>query len=746
MSYINAFQDGDEIVIIERDENDNRVVKRQPIEYKFYLLEPYGNLNTIFGESCTEYTFDNRKDFYHAIRRADKSKVFEHDANHVYRYLSEHYDFDSLPNLHVSYYDIEVEWTEETKYSNQDRAENKIISVAVYNDWEDKMYCLALPPPMMTYDEAFEVVKHINKTTPDNTRTLLYENEADMMHKFFQLIEDSDVISGWNSEGYDFKYIYNRIPKIMDEKYRKELCLLGYDPKEKSGFNDKTKSHYTFYQPVGRVHLDYMNLYKKYTYSELTSYALDNIAYIELDQRKVEYDDTLHELYNFDFENFIRYNIKDTLLVYKLDEKLKFISLSNLLAHNNGVTMDATLGTVAITEQAILNQGHYYSDNFLVFPSRPDKEHDDIGAAGAFVVEPKVGRKKHVSGIDINSLYPSAIRATNMSTETLIAQVLSTETDKYLREKVESGECKTYTEAWQPLFSTFEYEWVRDRDETKTVTVVFNRTNDRMTVTADKVHDMVFGSDEFVITANGTIFSRDKKGVIPALLERWYSERQVMQAKKEEAKDQLELAKTDDEIKEAQYWVNYWDQRQMAKKINLNALYGALLNENCRFYDKRIGQSTTLTGRSITRHMASKTNELITGEYTEKGDAVIYGDTDSILGTSNITTDFGVITVESLFDICDLKWNNGEKEYAFGDVKILNANKDLDTQFQSISYVYRHKVSKDMYEITTESGHSVHVTEDHSIMQISEDGILLESKPTELQVGSEVLVNETEEN
>jgi DNA polymerase elongation subunit (family B) len=127
---------------------------------------------------------------------------------------------------------------------------------------------------------------------------------------------------------------------------------------------------------------------------------------------------------------------------------------------------------------------------------------------------------------------------------------------------------------------------------------------------------MLFDSNQpWVLSANGTIFTYEKKGVIPGLLERWYRERQEMQAKKKEARDAKEIA--------------FWDKRQLVKKINLNSLYGAILNPGCRFFDKRIGQSTTLTGRSIAKHMDAHLNECITGEYDHVGRAVIYGDTDS---------------------------------------------------------------------------------------------------------------------
>jgi DNA polymerase elongation subunit (family B) len=131
-----------------------------------------------------------------------------------------------------------------------------------------------------------------------------------------------------------------------------------------------------------------------------------------------------------------------------------------------------------------------------------------------------------------------------------------------------------------------------------------------------EVWQLIFDSNHpWILTANGTIVTFEKKGIIPGLLERWYAERKEMQAKKKDTTDAKEIA--------------FWDKRQLVKKINLNSLYGAILNPGCRFFDKRIGQSTTLTGRSIARHMDSYLNELITGEYDHVGKAVIYGDTDS---------------------------------------------------------------------------------------------------------------------
>jgi hypothetical protein len=181
----------------------------------------------------------------------------------------------------------------------------------------------------------------------------------------------------------------------------------------------------------------------------------------------------------------------------------------------------------------------------------------------------------------------------------------------------------------------------------------------------------------------------------------------------------------------------YWDKRQLVKKINLNSLYGAILNPGCRFFDKRIGQSTTLTGRQIAKHMAAKVNEIITGEYNHTGKSIIYGDSvtgDSIINVENRDD----ITIADLFDSIPYKViQDGGKEYATPtagefDLKVLGYNSYEDEAvFGSINYVMRHKTNKQLYKITTEDGNEITVTEDHSII-VDRDGFILDIKPTDL--------------
>ena len=272
------------------------------------------------------------------------------------------------------------------------------------------------------------------------------------------------------------------------------------------------------------------------------------------------------------------------------------------------------MGAVAVTEQAIINEAHRRN---MIVPNRTKMdEREDTNAAGAYVAYPKEGLQDWVGSLDINSLYPSAIRALNMGPETIVGQLRPIMTDEYI--ETQQAKNKSFAAAWEGMFGTLEYTAVMNQEIGTDITIDWEN-GDTDVLSAAEVYRLIFESNQpWMLSANGTIFSHENEGIIPGLLKRWYAERKEMQAKLKEA------INAGNKIEE-----EYWDKRQLVKKINLNSLYGAILNSGCRFFDKRIGQSTTLTGRQIAKHMASKVNEIITGEYNHVGKAVIYGDTDS---------------------------------------------------------------------------------------------------------------------
>jgi DNA polymerase elongation subunit (family B) len=442
---------------------------------------------------------------------------------------------------------------------------------------------------------------------------ILFDNEGDMLQAFLDLIEDSDILTGWNSEGYDIPYTVNRVSRVLSKDDTRRFCLWKQLPKKRE--YEKYGKQAETYDLIGRVHLDSLELYRKYTYEERHTYRLDAIGEMEVGEKKTVYEGTLDQLYNNDFRTFIEYNRQDVALLDKLDKKLRFIDLSNELAHANTVLLQTTMGAVAVTEQAIINEAHHRG---LQVPNRPKRDDENTAAAGAYVAFPKVGVHKWIGSMDLNSLYPSVIRALNMAPETIVGQLRPEITEARVHEDMNLKK-KSFAGSWEGRFGTEEYEAVMACRKDVALTIDWeNGKSD--TMSAAEIYKLIFDSHTpWMLSSNGTIFTHEFEGVIPGILKRWYAERKELQAQLKKAKE----AGNDIEVA-------FWDKRQLVKKINLNSLYGAILNPGCRFFDKRIGQSTTLSGRTIVKHMSAEVNKVITGEYDHVGKAVIYGDTDSV--------------------------------------------------------------------------------------------------------------------
>ena len=606
MSYIDGYFDrsSDIIRVVER-QNKERVFKEYPIKYTFYHEDPGGKFKSTTGKTLSRIVCKNTKDFHKELAINRNKTLFESDINPIFQCLSENYLNKDAPDLNIAFFDIEADFDPEKGFSQPSDPFMPITAITVSLQWLDTMVTFAMPPKTMGIEEAKEITKGI-----DNL--YLYKDEADMLKAFLDIIEDADVISGWNSEGYDLPYIINRIKKVMSKDDTRRLCLWKQMPKKRT-FERYGREQET-YDLVGRVHLDSLELYRKYTYEERHSYRLDAIGEHEIGEKKTVYEGSLDQLYNQDFRTFVEYNRQDVALLDKLDRKLRFIALSNELAHANTVLLQTTLGAVAVTEQAIINEAHRRG---VQVPNRPKRDDNSTTAAGAYVAYPRKGLHSWIGSMDINSLYPSVIRALNMAPECVMGQLRPTYTDEYIEEQM-TLQKKSFAGAWENHFGSLEYDAVMEKRKDISINVDWEDGKSDV-MSGAEIYKMIFESNNpMMISANGTIFTSEFEGVIPGLLARWYKERKEMQAMLKKAKE----AKNNAEIE-------FWDKRQLVKKINLNSLYGAILNPGCRFFDKRIGQSTTLSGRQISKHMASKINEVITGEYNHVGKAMIYGDTDS---------------------------------------------------------------------------------------------------------------------
>jgi DNA polymerase elongation subunit (family B) len=266
-------------------------------------------------------------------------RIFESDLNPIFRCLAENYLGKDSPNLQTAFFDIETDFDPTKGYSTPDDPFTRITAITVYLDWMDQLITLAMPPKAMSMDEA-------NRIGARFDNTFMFDSERELLLTFLELIDDADVLSGWNSEGFDIPYTVNRVTKILSKDDTRRFCLWDQFPKvreyEKYGKMSST------YDLVGRVHMDYMELYRKYTYEERHSYSLDAIGEYELGERKTAYEGTLDQLYNRDFETFIQYSRQDVALLNKLDKKLRFLDLANEIAHDNTVLLQTTMGAVQI--------------------------------------------------------------------------------------------------------------------------------------------------------------------------------------------------------------------------------------------------------------------------------------------------------------------------------------------------------------------------------------------------------------
>jgi DNA polymerase elongation subunit (family B) len=607
MSFVDAYYDreDDMIRVVERDDKGQRHFKDYPARHIFYYNDPKGKFQSIKGEPLSRVSSKNVKEHRKELAIHSNKRLYESDINPIYRCLEDHYLNQDAPKLNVAFFDIEVDFDPERGYASPDDAFMPITAIAVYLQWMETMICLAIPPKTLSMEEAKRQVEEFSNV-------MLFSSEADMLDTFLDLIQDADALSGWNSEGFDIPYTVNRVTKVLSKEDTRRFCLWNCFPKKRE--YEKFGKTATTYDFIGRVHIDSLELYRKYTYEERHTYRLDAIAEYELGQRKTQYEGTLDQLYNNDFKTFVEYNINDCKLLDDLDKKLKFIDLANTIAHENTVLIQTTMGAVAVTEQAIINEAHRRG---MIVPNRKKmEEHGETQAAGAYVAYPKKGIHEWIGSLDINSLYPSAIRALNMGPETIVGQLRQDGTKDYIAAEMAKG--KSFAAAWEGIFGSLEYSAVMNKEVGREINIDWEGGGSD-TLSAAQAYDLIFDSNQpWMISANGTIFTYETEGVISGLLARWYKERKEMQAKLKEC------IQAGNKIEE-----EYWDKRQLVKKILLNSLYGAILNPGCRFFDNRIGQSTTLTGRQIAKHMASKVNEIITGEYDHVGKAVIYGDTDS---------------------------------------------------------------------------------------------------------------------
>lgn len=642
MSYISAITKDDTILVWERDENGDRRSVEYNAPYYFYVDDPKGKEKTIFETPVRKIDCGHNRAYYFQERKKYQDrgiKLWESDIGPDLRVLSNMYYDTSAPKLNITHLDIEVDYDLERGFSGPKNPYAPINSVSLFHEHKSQMIVLAVPP-----DDGIEWTSELLETECNNrlpipnneykTKFHLCKDESELLELLITEIQDSDLLCGWNSKRFDFPFIAKRIELTLGKHRLWELSFPdGNEPRfveveevDRFRKKDPTAPKQTFIEleTSGRLLADYMILYKKYEPNEKPSYKLESISEDVLVDKndqpllpKLQYEGSLHDLYRKDFAFFVRYNIRDCEILHGFEQKLAYIELANQMYHLSCGLFQHVGGTLKLAELAIINHCHHVIHRVVNNITEPPI---DKAIEGALVLLPQVGMHEMLGSIDINSLYPTAIRSINISPEKLRGQFL--EEDRACIEILNN--------------SNFELTLVLEKDKSK------------ITATASEWKDFLLAS-KWSISGYGTVFDQDSMGIIPAVLTNWFAQRKTYQTKKKEAEHTKNYEQA-----------SFYDRLQYVYKIKLNSLYGALSNLYFRFYDLRMGESTTGTGRMILRHQCRKVNEIMEDNYkvdfpmyetieeaAERGhppevalhgplfkgkfqtESVIYGDTDS---------------------------------------------------------------------------------------------------------------------
>ena len=608
--YLNTKQYGDSILY--RGIKDGKKIQSK-VPYKPSLYVPTNETTpykTLYDEPLKKIKFDSIKKAKEFISQYNSVDNFNIYGNTQYEYclISDLFPKDiewDYSKIRIAIFDIEVNSDPDSGgFASAQDPFQPIISIALKFIGEEKYY-------LFGYDDF---------NCPDNVYYIKCKDEWTLLKKFIEIwsIDYPDVVSGWNSAGFDIPYLVNRAYKILGDKETKKLSPWNIIMDRKTRkFNPRFNQYEEeiSYTIVGVSSLDYLDLYKKYQPggSSQESYRLDFIAEEEIGENKVDYDGSLHKLYTDDKQKFYEYNIQDTRLVEKLNEKCKLFELCLTLAYDSKTNYEDVFKQTRMWDALIYD---FLQKKNIQIPQKENK--DDVEYAGAYVKHPITGMHRWVTTLDATSLYPSIIMAKNISIETLIQP-------------------EDYTDDLRNILS-----------QGITVDKLLKETIDLSNLKENSV----------TLTPNGQFFRTDKKGFLPEMVEKMFNARQdykkkMLAAQKEYEVVSGELKKTDTvelrhKLNQLQYDISKFNNLQNSKKLCLNSLYGATGNKHFRFFDVRMAEAITLEGQLSNRWVENSMNSYLNNLLKTESDYVIYMDTDSL-----------AISFEKVVDkICPKDYNN----------------------------------------------------------------------------------------
>ena len=509
-------------------------------------------------EAIQPGTVRDCREFYKKYEDVDGFKIYGNDR-YVFQYISDKYPEDEIKFdiKKINLVTIDIEVKSEEGFPDPDSCSEELLTISI-QDYATKQIKTWGRKPYTP--------------TQDNVTYYHFEDEVAMLNSFLYWWNSNppEVVTGWNCRLYDIPYLCGRIDRIMGTKKMKLLSPWGIISEEKITIMGR---EFNTFDIAGVTTLDYLELYKKFTYTNQESYRLDYIAQVELGQKKLDHSefDTFKDFYNGNWKKFVDYNIIDVELVDRMEDKMKLIELALTMAYDAKVNSVDVMYQVRMWDTIIYN---YLKKRNIVIPPR-DRSEKSERYEGAYVKQPVPGVYDWVVSFDLNSLYPHLMMQYNISPETL----------------------------------------VEEKHPSATIDRILNKE-----ITFEMYKD-------YAVCANGAMFRKDIKGFMPELMEKMYAERKIFKKKMLQAKQEYEKTPTKQLEKDIAKYNNF----QMARKIALNSCYGAIGNQYFRFFKLANAEAITLSGQTSIRWIENKVNGYLNNLLqTTDTDYVIASDTDSI--------------------------------------------------------------------------------------------------------------------
>ena len=547
---VRGYENGKSVMF--KDEFQPTLFVNSNRESKYKTLEG-DNLEPIVPGSIRDC-----REFYKKYEGVDNFKIYGNDR-YAFQYISEKYPEDEIKFdiSKINLITIDIEVKSEEGFPDPDSCSEEMLTISVQDYTTKRITTWGRKP---------------YTPSQNNVTYYHYENEIDMLNSFIAWWNRNppEIVTGWNVKLYDIPYLCGRIDRIMGLKKLKLLSPWGIVSQESVFIKGR---EFNTFDIAGVTTLDYLELYKKFTYKAQESYRLDYIAEVELGQKKLDHSefDTFKDFYTGNWKKFVDYNIVDVELVDRMEDKMKLIELALTMAYDAKVNYVDVMFQVRMWDTIIYN---YLKKRDIVVPPR-DRSEKEKRYEGAYVKQPIPGVYDWVVSFDLNSLYPHLMMQYNISPETLVEEKHPSATiDRILNKEI-----------------TFE---------------MYN---------------------DYAVCANGAMFRKDIRGFMPELMEKMYAERKIYKKKMLQAQQEYEKTPTKQLEKDIAKFNNF----QMARKIALNSCYGAIGNQYFRFFKLANAEAITLSGQTSIRWIENKVNGYLNNLLqTQDTDYVIASDTDSI--------------------------------------------------------------------------------------------------------------------